>query len=134
LSLGEPYNNSTLNATMIRGAALLAKVKELGPVSKSELVRQCGFVSTRKDGSQRLHFADFYEALLEAKGVSFQEPAGKALSKEGRQLTFNTHVHFNGNLMVGKAYTELLDLQPGDRFEIRMERHGFRLVPMTGTP
>lgn len=119
---------------MIRGTALLAKLKELGPVSKSELVRQCGFVSTNKNGSERLRFSDFYEALLEAKGVSFLEQAGRELGKEGRQLSFCTHVHFNGNLMVGKAYTELLDLQPGDRFEIKVERDGFRLVPTPGTP
>ena len=36
---------------MITGPDLLAKVKELGYVSKSELVRECGYVSTKKDGS-----------------------------------------------------------------------------------
>ena len=52
---------------MITGPDLLAKVKELGDVSKSELVRECGYLSTKKDGSERLNFTAFYEALLNAK-------------------------------------------------------------------
>jgi len=75
--------------TMLTGSDLLAKVKELGDVSKSDLVRSCGYVSTKADGSQ-----------------------------------------FNGNLMVGKAYTAMLDLKPGDEFEIKLGRKQIRLVPL----
>ena len=60
---------------MLTGPDLLAKVKELGDASKSELVRECGYVSTKKDGSERLNFTAFYEALLEAKGVSLGDGA-----------------------------------------------------------
>ena len=35
---------------MLTGSDLLAKVKDLGDVSKSDLVRACGYVSTKKDG------------------------------------------------------------------------------------
>ena len=56
---------------MLTGVDLLAKVKELGDVSKSDLVRACGYVSHKKDGSERLNFTAFYEALLNAKGVDF---------------------------------------------------------------
>jgi hypothetical protein len=41
---------------MLTGSDLLAKVKELGDVSKSDLVRGCGYVSTKKDGAERLNF------------------------------------------------------------------------------
>lgn len=51
------------------GGELLAKIKELGDVGKSDLVRACGYFSQRPDGSERLNFTDFYEALLEAKGI-----------------------------------------------------------------
>ena len=54
---------------MLIGSELLAKVKELGDVGKSEIVRSCGYVSNKKDGGERLNFTAFYEALLEAKGV-----------------------------------------------------------------
>ena len=116
----------------LTGAELLAKVKELGDVSKSELVRECGYVSSKKDGAERLNFTAFYEALLEAKGLSFGEGGGKGRGKGGRTLSYATRVQFNGNLLVGKAYTALLDLNPGDEFEIKLGRKQIQLIPIGG--
>ena len=114
---------------MLTGSDLLNKVKELGDVSKSELVRECGYVSTKKDGSERLNFTAFYEAVLEAKGMLL---SGKSSGKSrGRSLSFITRVQFNGNLMVGKAYTAQLGLQPGDEFEIKLGRKQIRLIPLS---
>jgi hypothetical protein len=71
---------------MLTGSDLLAKVKELGDVSKSELVRSCGYVSTKKDGSERLNFTAFYEALLGAKGVNLgTDSSGRGTGKGGRK-------------------------------------------------
>ena len=53
----------------LTGPALLAKIKELGDVSKSDLVHSCGYYSKKSDDSERLNFTGFYEALLEAKGI-----------------------------------------------------------------
>jgi len=114
---------------MLTGSELLAKVKELGDVSKSDLVRSCGYVSSKKDGSERLNFTAFYEALLEAKGVSLGDGGGKGKGKGGRKLSYTTKVQFNGNLLVGKAYTAMLDLQPGDEFEIKLGRKRIKLIP-----
>ena len=113
---------------MITGTDLLAKVKELGDVSKSDLVRSCGYVSSKKDGSERLNFTAFYEALLEAKGVSLGEH-GNGKGKGGSKLSYVATVQGNGNLLVGKAYTAMLDLEPGDEFEIKLGRKQIRLVP-----
>jgi hypothetical protein len=118
---------------MLTGSDLLAKVKELGDVSKSDLVRGCGYVSTKKDGAERLNFTAFYEALLEAKGVSLGEGGGKGGSKGGRKLSYVAIVQGNGNLLVGKAYTAMLDLQPGDEFEIKLGRKQIRLIPAGST-
>ena len=52
---------------MLAGTELLTKVKELGDVSKTELATQCGYVSKKKDGSDRVNFTAFYEALLGAR-------------------------------------------------------------------
>ena len=116
---------------MLTGPELLAKVKELGDVSKSELVRECGYVSTKKDGSERLNFTAFYEALLGAKGVSLGiDGGGRGVGKAGRKLSYTAKVQFNGNLLVGKAYTAMLDLKPGDEFEIKLGKKQIRLVPV----
>lgn len=109
------------------GPELLTKVKELGDVNKSDLVRACGYVSTKKDGTERLNFTAFYEALLNAKGLDLGTGSSE---KAGRRLSFKTKVLFNGNLMIGKAYTALMDLQPGDEFEIKLGRKQIRLVPI----
>jgi hypothetical protein len=114
----------------LTGSELLAKVKELGDVSKSDLVRSCGYVGSKKDGSERLNFTAFYEALLEAKGISLGGGLGNGRGKGGRSLSYTTKVQFNGNLMVGKAYTAQLDLKPGDEFEIKLGKKQIRLVPL----
>ena len=114
---------------MITGSELLAKVKEMGDVSKSELVRECGYVSTKKDGGDRLNFTAFYEALLGAKGVSLCSDSG-GRGKGGRSLSYVATVQGNGNLLVGKAYTAVLDLIPGDEFEIKLGRKQIKLIPL----
>ena len=116
---------------MIPGPELLAKVKDLGDFSKSELVRECGYVSAKKDGSERLNFTAFYEALLGAKGVSLgADSAGRG--KGGRSLSYVATVQGNGNLLVGKAYAAALDLKLGDEFEIKLGKKQIRLMPVGG--
>ena len=117
----------------LTGSDLLAKVKELGDASKSDLVHACGYVSTKKDGSERLNFTAFYEALLEAKGVSLGMNGGNGKGQGGRSLSYIAKVQGNGNLLVGKAYTAMLDLKPGDEFEIKLGRKQIRLIPVGGT-
>jgi hypothetical protein len=117
---------------MLTGSDLLAKVKEMGDASKSDLVRACGYVSSKKDGTERLNFTAFYESLLQAKGVSLGNGHVSGTRKRGRGLSYHTKIQFNGNLMVGKAYTAQLDLRPGDEFEIKLGRKQICLVPMGG--
>ena len=114
---------------MLTGSDLLSKVKDLGDVSKSDLVRACGYVSTKKDGGERLNFTAFYEALLESKGVNL---AVGGTAGVGRKLSFIATVQGNGNLLVGKAYTAMLDLNPGDEFTIKLSKKSIRLVPVGG--
>jgi hypothetical protein len=102
---------------MLTGSELLAKVKELGDCNKSDIVRACGYVKADK-----LCFTQFYEALLEAKGLKLTTP-----KKPGRKLSYKTKVQFNGNLMVGSAYiTEAF--KPGDEFEIKVSRNSVTLT------
>ena len=118
---------------MLTGSDLLDKVKELGDVSKSDLVRACGYVSEKKDGGDRLNFTAFYEALLEAKGVNLSTNGVGGIGKGGRKLSYIATVQGNGNLLVGKAYTAMLDLKPGDEFEIKLGSKQIRLIPVGGS-
>ena len=118
---------------MFAGADLLNKVKELGDVSKSDLLRACGYVSTKKDGGERLNFTALYEALLDAKGFNLGIGGTAGIGKGGRMLSYVATVQDNGNLLIEKAYTAMLDLKTGDEFEIKLGRKQIRFVPMGGT-
>jgi len=114
---------------MLTGNDLIAKAKELDGASKTELVRACGYTSTKEDGSERMNYTAFYDALLEAKGVSLKPMRGKG----SRRLSYTARVQGNGNLLVGKAYTVLMDLEPGTEFEIKLGRTGIFLKPKEAT-
>ena len=76
------------------GKELLKKVQELGDVTKSELVRATGYVSRRKDGTERLNYTRFFEELLRAKGLITQEEAFSGQD--------------NMNLAMGKDYKDVI--------------------------
>ena len=116
---------------MLTGSDLLTKVKDLGDVSKTDLATACGYVSKKKDGSDRVNFTAFYEALLNAKGIDLG--GGNAgVGKGGRKLSYVATVQGNGNLLIGKAYTAMLDLQVGDEFTIKLGKKAIRLIHVGG--
>ena len=116
---------------MFTGAELLAKVKSLEDASKSDMARACGYVSTKKDGGERINFTSFYEALLNAKGVELGGGGTAGIGKGGRKLSYKAVVQGNGSLLIGKAYTAMLDLQVGDEFTIKLsKKKGVTLVPV----
>ena len=113
---------------MLTGKDLLAKVKDLGDVSKSDLVKACGYVSTKKGGGERLNYTAFYEALLEAKGIGLNGISSSQSSKELETLNYIATVNDDCEIEIGKEYTELIDLKPGNQLDIKMGRKGFRLI------
>ena len=113
---------------MLVGKELLEKSKLLSKKSEDEIARGCGYVGP----SGRVLRKSFYRALVEAKGYKLGNSGpGRAgnRSARGRQAVFKTKVHGNGNLLIGKAYTALLDLKAGDEFEIKLGRKQIRLLP-----
>ena len=64
------------------------------------------YVLTKKDGSKQVKFTQFDEVLLEAKGLTFSADAAGIGNA-------------NGNLLIGKAYAAMLDLESGDAFTIK---------------
>ena len=116
---------------MLTGSDLLTKVKDLGDVSKTDMATACGYVSKKKDGSDRVNFTAFYEALLSAKGVELG--GSSSVGMGGRKLSYIAKVQGNGNLLVGKAYTAMLGLEPGAEFEIKLGKKAIRLIPVGGS-
>ena len=115
---------------MLTGSELIAKTKELKGVSESERVLACGYFSTTKNGKKRLNFNAYYKAIAVAQGYkSCNEKELSSIGKGGRKLSYIATVQGNGNLLIGKAYTALLDLKAGDEFEIKLGRKQIRLLP-----
>jgi hypothetical protein len=116
------------------GGALLAKVKELGDLGKSEIVRACGYVSQKMDGSERLNFTAFYEALLEAKGLQLSppepEPSPDPQGDDEEAPDYRLTAATDGSLLFTNTYTRLLDLLPGDEFSIRLAANTIILAPL----
>ena len=56
---------------MLSGNQLLTTVQSLPEADIKQLVKTCGYISTRKDGTEKLNFNDFYVALLTAKANNF---------------------------------------------------------------
>ena len=98
--------------------------------AKTELAKGCGYVVIKKDGSEQVKFTQFYEALLEAKGLTFSA-GGAGVGKGGRKLSFKIVVQGHGNLLIGEAYTAMLDLESVDQFTIKKSaKKGFTLAPV----
>lgn len=103
---------------MLKGSELLAKVKELAGQSKTDIARACGYVATRKDGSERILFSAYYEAIIEAKGVDLGTPAPKAKASRGKAPSYKAKIAKTGTVPIGGAYTSQAGWGPGDEIVI----------------
>lgn len=112
--------------TPITGKALLQKVKELSHLPRREKARQCGYYTVGKNSQVRVNLADFFEAILAAKGTSLGVDAAK--DGRGREPTYRVSVHKNGQLVIGSTYTEKMGLSPGDEFEIKLGYKHIHLI------
>lgn len=110
----------------LKGRALLQKVKELSHLSRRETAKQCGYYNKTKTGQTRVNLTEFYDAVLEAKGVPLDPDGGK--DGRGREPTFRVSVHKNGQIVIGSTYTQSMGLKPGEEFEIKLGYKHIRLV------
>ena len=121
----------TTTKSMLTGADLLAKVKELGDCAKTDLAKGCGYTSPKRTArAGEVH--PVLRGTLEAKGLTFSTGGSGGVGKGGRKLSYKAVVQGNGNLLIGKAYTAMLDLNPGDEFDIKLGKKAIRLVPVGG--
>ena len=114
----------------LTGKALLQKVKELSHLSRREVARHCGYYSTTKNNQTRVNLTEFYNALLEARGVSLNPEGTK--DGRGREPTYRVSVHKNGQIVIGSTYTQEMNLKPGDEFEIKLGYKHIHLIQLDG--
>ena len=114
----------------LTGPEFIAKVAELASkgVSKRDTAIVCGYVKYKRNGEIVPSFTEFYEQFLIAKGVELG--LNSPIGKEGRKLSYRAIVAGTGNLIIGKAYTALMNLEPGDEFEIKLTKSGILLIPV----
>ncbi|MGA1133823.1 MAG: AbrB family transcriptional regulator [Prochlorotrichaceae cyanobacterium] len=101
----------------LRGKPLLQKVKELSDMSRREVARECGYYTETRKGDTRINLAEFYEALLDARGISLDSESGQ---KRGREASYRISVQKNGQILIGAAYTKEMGLKPGDVFDVKL--------------
>lgn len=111
----------------LTGKTLLQKVKNSN-LPKRELAKECGYYTVTKDGSVRVNLADFYDAVLAAKGVALEPKSPK--DGRGREASYRVKVHQNGQIVIGNTYTELMGLNTGDEFEIKLGYKHIHLVQL----
>ncbi|WP_017296996.1 AbrB family transcriptional regulator [Nodosilinea nodulosa] len=116
------------NKESLTGKELLAKVKENDGLTKRELAKECGYYTVSKDGQTRVNLAEFYDALLSAKGIQLEPEKSK--DGRGREASYSVTVHKNGQIVIGAAYTQEMGLKTGDEFEIKLGYKHIRLVKL----
>ncbi|MGK7913688.1 MAG: AbrB family transcriptional regulator [Synechococcus sp.] len=110
----------------LTGKKLQDKVSKMKGANKKDIARACGYVTNTKNGQERISLMAFYNALLEAEGMNFDaESKGEG---RGRAATYRVKVHKNGSLLIGAAYTNQMELEPGDEFEIKLGRKQISLT------
>lgn len=119
---------ATKSKEPLTGKELLKVVKENDTLSKRELAKECGYYTVGKGGQTRVNLAEFYDALLTAKGIQLDPEKSK--DGRGREASYTVTVHKNGQIVIGNAYTSEMGLQPGDEFQIKLGYKHIRLVKL----
>lgn len=121
----------------LEGKALLAKIISLSDASKADIVRACGYVSRKKNGAERLDFRAFYESLVEARRLQVASRESEdRLNRKSRpervkdNNSFQILVAKEGPVLLTRSCARQLDLQPGDKFCVRLESGAIILDPV----
>lgn len=111
----------------LTGKDLVAKVKQLSNFTREEKAKACGYVAVEKDGSERIKTIAFLNALLDAEGIDIDSKSSNGNGRGGRKPSYKVTVQSNGNILLGRTYTQSMELEPGDEFEISVGRKHIHL-------
>ena len=121
--------NHSIQYMALTGDELLKVVTANPDAPRDELARLAGYVSTKKNGSERLLYAKFHDALLAAKGLTLAPPA--AAKRAGRELSYVARVQKSGSVILSAGYLAKQEFEPGDEFKIEeLEDGGYQLLPL----
>ncbi|MBF2057603.1 MAG: AbrB family transcriptional regulator [Cyanobacterium sp. T60_A2020_053] len=109
------------------GKELLKKVKKLGNVSREEKAIKCGYYTVTEGNQKRVSLVKFLNALMDAEGIDLDTIPSSEAKRRGRTANYRINVQSNGNLSIGKAYTDKMGLKPGDEFEVVLGRKNIHL-------
>ena len=115
---------------VLTGKKLQDKVAQMKGADKKEIAKECGYVTYTKGGQERIGLMAFYNALLEAEGMTFEATQEKGT--RGREAAYKVSVHKNGNLLIGASYTKEMGLEPGDEFTIKLGKNKISLTKIDG--
>lgn len=115
----------------LTGKELLKTVKKLGNVSREVKAIECGYYTLTDNSQKRVSMVKFLNALIEAEGINLDNETAIDSKKRGRSANFRINVQSNGNLSIGKAYTDKMGLKPGDEFEVVLGRKNIHLRQLT---
>lgn len=115
-------------ANPLTGKNLVARVKQLSDCTREEKAKACGYISNEADGSERIKLMAFLNALLDAEGINLDSQSPNENGRGGRKASYRVSVQSNGSILVGRAYTQALKLEPGDEFEISVGRKHIHLT------
>jgi len=119
---------SSKNPQPLTGKELLKKVKKMGDASREDKAIECGYYTLTDNDQKRVSMVKFLNALIEAEGISLDsDNITETKGRRGRTANYRINVQSNGNLSIGKAYTEKMNLKPGDEFEVVLGRRNIHL-------
>lgn len=113
----------------VKGADPLSLPKQVGDRPQAEQARDCGDVTTHNDG-----FKHYGLPGPSARHHSHGAGPRRRARATWRRQEFFKRIQFNGNAVVGAAYTAVRGVKPGDLFVIRLGKQKIQMVPAGGEP
>ena len=98
----------------LTGSELIAKIHELGDAPRDQVATACGYTTEKGKPA----YTAFYEALMQAKGISLAPPAGKAAKGRGKAPSYEVTINKQGVAPIGAAYVTQAGWAPGDKLRI----------------
>ncbi len=120
MSSGERIIGGMEKPKPLTGKALLQRLKDIGPTTRKEAARLCGYYRITTSGELKVDLSRFYSAIIKARGVELEpEHGADNHNVRGRSPSYRVTVHQNGQIVIGAAYTKAMHLKPGDTFLIK---------------